>query len=626
MQVVIDGKPVRFDPQDVLGRGGEATVMKLGNMAVKVYHDPTPERGKKLQDFIPRAALLPSEVVAPKSAVFDARGRKVVGFTMDLLPQGFVPVGNIRNKTWRDRHDITTQQVIRLFEGMHRTLNAVHGANVVVGDFNDQNVLFAAERHAFIDTDSFQFDTYPCLVATEAYLEPTLYGMDLSERPVFRPEHDWYSYAVMLFYTLFMIHPYGGVHPVVRDRLKRASSHLFVFQPEVVYPKTKVINPDVVTDELLQVFWEIFNKGKRMIFPIQQLEELERLLVKCNSCDTWYAGSRQNCPQCSERNLVLVQLKKAVHVPGTVACDEVLVTKGKIVFFRVVRDVLYCVAHEAGMAVLYTKPAGQVGSRKELFTVHSGARYEVFNNYLVVCPDPFKSKLLLFDLGADYFTLAFTLDTQVYTGDEAVFSSSGEALYRIVSGRIFRTTIHQGRLRDDPVCQATNNQTWFSVSSGPAPWLVMSWRLFNQYLWNIVDPERRQHQVALADLDPGEKLTDQHVLFSETSLVLVRRTQFQGKEHVRWDHIDTSGTILISHRSDLRDAPQFANINGAFYGSGTIRHATDDGLLKEVVTSRQTAVMDSTASFVDGTDSITMLSGSLLVVKQDRVLQLTIRK
>lgn len=626
MQVVIDGKPIRFDPSDILGRGGEATVMKLGRLAVKVYHNPTPARAKKLQDFIPRAALLPKEVGAPKTLVYDARGRKVVGFAMDLIPQGFAAVGNIRNKTWRDRHDITTQQIIRLFEGMHKTLCAVHDAKIVVGDFNDQNVLFSAERHAFIDADSFQFDNYPCLVATEAYLDPALYGVDFSARPAFKPEHDWYSYAVMLFYALFMIHPYGGVHPVVRDRLKRASSHLYVFQPEVVYPKAKVINPDIVSDEVQQVFWEIFGKGRHMVFPFQKLEELEQILVKCKSCDTWYAGNRKNCPQCSEHNLVLVQLQKAAHIPGSISSDELLTTRGKIVFFRVIGDVLYCVAHEAGLAVLYTKHAGQVGSRKELFAVVSGARYEIFDKYLVVCPDPNKTRLLLIDLDVSLVSVAFTLETQVYTGGESVFGSSGDALYRIVSGRIYRTTVRNGRLNDVPLCQATNNQTWFGVSDGMSPWLIMSWRLFDQYIWNVIDSQGVQHQVALADLDHGERLIDQYTLFSETSLVLVRLTQNQGREHVRWDHIDTSGNIAVSHRADLRDVPQFGNIAGAFYSAGTIRHATDDGLLKENVGSRQTALLDSTKNLVDGNDSLTMMGGSLLVVKQDRVLQLTIRK
>src|SRR5260221_4043324 len=124
VQVNIKGKTVRLNNKNVLGVGGEATVFRHQNQAVKIYLNPTPERDRKLRDFLPLAAHLPPQVVAPQALVQDPQSALVIGFTMRLLDTNFVEVRKLSNKTFRATSGITSKNMAQLVLNAHQALNA----------------------------------------------------------------------------------------------------------------------------------------------------------------------------------------------------------------------------------------------------------------------------------------------------------------------------------------------------------------------------------------------------------------------------------------------------------------------------------------------------------------------
>src|SRR6185436_9335516 len=219
MDVVLRGRRITLRAEDALGDGGEATVTRHGDLALKIHHRASPARAAKIEALIRLADALPSEVVAPRELVWDARGRRVVGFAMRALGPDHEVVAALSRRRARAASGIGTRDVAELFLGAHASLEAIHRAGAVVGDLNDMNEMFVRRQGAlglaWIDVDSFQLAGHPCEVATEAFLDPDLYGPDPAQ-PVttaggvrwFRPENDWYAFAVLLFRSLTLVHPY----------------------------------------------------------------------------------------------------------------------------------------------------------------------------------------------------------------------------------------------------------------------------------------------------------------------------------------------------------------------------------------------------------------------------------
>jgi hypothetical protein len=175
--------------------------------------------------------------------------------------------------------------------------------------------MFNGDDMLFIDTDSFQFDSFPCQVGTEAFIDPCLYGVDLSNRMQFQPGNDWYSFAVLLFKSLLLTHPYGGVHPNIKLLTQRAQQCVSVFDSAVTYPRI-AYSPELLSDELHDVFERYFTRGERDPFPVQQLQDYIGSARACPSCGATYPLNRSYCPMCSTMVPVAVPQQIAVRTLG----------------------------------------------------------------------------------------------------------------------------------------------------------------------------------------------------------------------------------------------------------------------------------------------------------------------
>ena len=346
-EVFINGKKWRLDPRRVIGKGGEADIYDIGKgQALKLFKAPEhpdfaldscarqtaeeriAEHQKKLRLF-PRN--LPAKVIAPQDLATDGKGKKIVGYTMPLLNNAEVLL-RYGERAFRESGGIESNRVVEIFRDLHHTIAAIHGAHVVIGDFNDLNVMIRhGETQAFIiDADSFQFAPFLCRVFTARFLDPLLVDANAQIMQPNQPHNadsDWYAFCVMLMQSLLYVEPYGGLFKP-KNAAQKVAHHLrplhrlTVFHDDVRYPKP-ALPLQVLPDELLQFFQQVFVKDRREIFPMALLDNLR--WTKCDSCSAEHA--RPLCPFCY---VAPAAVKQSIAVRGSVTATRVFQTEGTI--------------------------------------------------------------------------------------------------------------------------------------------------------------------------------------------------------------------------------------------------------------------------------------------------------
>ena len=357
--VLIDGKRVRLDPTRAIGKGGEADVYDIGNATVlKIFKVPThadfdgqpdAQRGAQLriaehQRKLPAfPAGLPPRVVAPRSLAKDTKGA-IVGYTMPFLQNGEVLL-RYAQKSFRQA--IPNDDVRDLFRDLRTTVSGVHAAKVVIGDFNDLNVMVIGKEAHIIDADSMQFGSFRCGVYTTRFVDPLLCDPTAKAPVLVRPhtpESDWYAFNVMLMQCFLFVDPYGGIYQPkdTKNQLvhtARPLKRITIFHPEVRYPKPAVPF-GVLPDELLEHFHRVFERDVRGEFPAMLLETMR--WTTCTTCGTQHA--RPICPSCSTASPLAV--KETVMVRGQVTATRIFRTPGLIVRAEVEAGRLLWLSHD----------------------------------------------------------------------------------------------------------------------------------------------------------------------------------------------------------------------------------------------------------------------------------------
>jgi tRNA A-37 threonylcarbamoyl transferase component Bud32 len=358
MDVYLSGKRIRLDPAKSIGKGGEADVYDIGGgKALKVFKPPSHpdyqdapheqtaarERIAEHQHKLPAFPQgLPSRVITPQELATSRFGGEILGYSMMFL-EGAEVLLRYAEKNFR-QSGVDSNTVVSIFRDLHTTVNALHKAQVVMGDFNDLNVLVKGTEAYLIDADSFQFGKFLCRVFTGKFVDPLRCDPRQSPLLLKQPhtaDSDWYAYAVMLMQCLLFVGPFGGVFRP-KDPLDRVPHdarplhRITVFHPEVQYPKPAV-PLDRLPDELLERFREVFVEDQRGEFPAQLLEKLR--WTRCIKCGTEHA--RRVCPVCAQGVRMPV-----VTVRGRVRATYPFRTEGVILFATIQGGVLRWVYHE----------------------------------------------------------------------------------------------------------------------------------------------------------------------------------------------------------------------------------------------------------------------------------------
>jgi serine/threonine protein kinase len=257
-------------PTDLIGEGGEAHVYKLdARTALKLFKTQSPTREAKLRS-LPQ---FPPQVVAPISLHFDNSG-SIDGYTMPLVENAY-HLKSLASREFRTKSGIDNQAVLRLFRRLHDAIAQLHATGIVIGDFNPLNVLIETNGDVrLLDSDSMQFGGLLCETYTLRYADPRLFKSSVGPPQMVMPHNensDWYAFALMLFESLFFVHPYGGVLKRSNVPLDMRQFHrISVFHPDVTYPAAAVPLADI-PKPVREYYIEVLTKDWRGAFPLSLL-------------------------------------------------------------------------------------------------------------------------------------------------------------------------------------------------------------------------------------------------------------------------------------------------------------------------------------------------------------------
>ncbi len=580
-EVLLGGRRLRLDPAKLIGSGGEADVYDIGSgLALKLYKGPDhpdyrglPDeqraarqrlatRADKLNHF---PTALPPRVVAPLELALDRKGG-VAGYTMRLIADA-EPL--LRWAEPAFRRAIPPAAVIPLFSDLLATVARVHEAGVVIGDFNDLNVLAAAGLAHLIDADSFQFGPHPCLAYTERFIDPRLCEpSELRPAAYHSSASDWYAFDVLLFQSLLFVHPYGGVLPGPGRPCERALKRVTVLDPRVRYPKA-ALPWKVLPDELLQRFHETFIQDLRAPFPRPLLSDLR--WTRCPACGLTHA--RPACPTCSGPGHL--GRRHVVTVRGTVTATRLADTDGEVVAVSADGWLVY----EDGE---FKREDGSVALRGPL---RPGTRYFLHGRETLTAG---KGEAFAFAAGRSYWERDGALWREGAHGDERF----GEVL-------------------------AGQTRLWAGPDFG-----FGFYRAGGVTVAFLFDAHRR----GLADgitLPPMRgRILDADCVFGPDRAWLFLLLESQGKLTRRLTVIGRDGAVKGSV-----DSPDWLeSLHGACTHGQFLFVPTDRGIVRVDDTLSRTAEYSETEPFVDAASRLAAGAGGLMVANRREVLKLEVKQ
>ena len=363
MKVKINGSLVNVDPSKSIGKGGEADIFNLGSgIALKLFKtvDHPDVKGSLLEEKAAKNRLrehqlklpsfpkgLPSNVITPLDLAFDVSGKKIVGYTMNLVDNSNV-LYSYSQRIFRQ--GISNNELTKVFLNLFSTVNGLHNKGVVIGDFNDLNVLIKGHNPYIIDSDSFQFGRFLAKTFTQDFTDPLNADPNSNAMDLITPYtslSDWYSFAVLLFQSYLFVKPYGGSYKpkdtskrIVHSR--RPLERITVFDEDVKYPVKQALHFSHLSPEILDYFYKIFKSDLREVFDKKLLENI--VWKTCNKCGLEHATYA--CPTCEGVSYGIVV--ETVVIKGNLKATTMFTTKGFIVYSKVESGVLKYIYHSNG--------------------------------------------------------------------------------------------------------------------------------------------------------------------------------------------------------------------------------------------------------------------------------------
>lgn len=618
--VFVDNRRIRLGANMVIGKGGEADIFKVSDFtALKLFKQPTDlnytgnsaaqqgaldriaEHQRKLPAF-PKG--LPVEVVAPANIALDAPGGRIIGYTMPLIDNMDVLM-NLGNKAYRDTNGISNNRVVELFRELRRVVAEMHKLDVVIGDFNDLNVLTDAKGIRLVDADSMQFGAFMCHTFTTRFVDPM--NSDRAALSLIRPHNqlsDWYAYFVMLLQSLLYVGPYGGVHrPKNGKRLQhdeRVLKRVTLLGNDVVYPKPAAPLSSL-PDTLLDYMQSVFEQDKREPFPVEILDKLRWTI--CTSCGL--AHSRQICPSCSAPGMVM----QTVTIRGHVTARRIFKTNGVL---------LQTVNHDGVLRYLYQEGSSlyrEDGQKINGITLRPEFRFRIKGESTAI---GFKDKLMVVSQNGGVESLS----AEQYRATFTVFDTNQQDIFWVQNGQLLQT----GRLGPQYLGDVLTNQTLFWVGQNLGFGLYQAGQLVRSFVFK---PGKRglNDQVAINQL-PGQTV-DAACVFGNDRAWFMTSAQENGVLINRCYVIDVKGHVLAAATAlQGEDSWLGQSIRGHFSSGNSLFAATDEGIVRVGVDAGQLAIERSfpdTEPFVDSHTHLISGPGGIYAVSNKEITLLEIR-
>lgn len=311
----LEGKAVKLRPAAMIAQGGEAEVYDLGDGTVVKWFKPPQhadfagdaaaqaqvaarlaEHQRKLPAF---PAGLPAQVVTPSALAFAEKAeRTIAGYRMPRVAGE--PLHHLGEPRWRREQAMSAADTVAPLVDLLDAVTALHAGGVVIGDFNDLNVLVDGNRAHLIDADSYQFGGFCCDMFSERFLDPRLCrGQVLAPAAPHDRDSDWFAFHVMVARTLLLVGPWGGVYQPADPALRctpaaRPLRRITAFDAEVVLPRA-ALPPAALPEELRAQLAATFKGTRAGALPRRLLTELR--FTRCASCGQEHARGR--CPSCT---------------------------------------------------------------------------------------------------------------------------------------------------------------------------------------------------------------------------------------------------------------------------------------------------------------------------------------
>lgn len=252
-----------FRQSDHVATGGEGSVYRLGDFAIKIYTDPLKMQKDDMADKI-RAltALKHSYIVAPEGLVLDSHGMPV-GLYMPYVEGE--PFPRVFTNAYRTRTGFNDKDAHMLVGRMQEVVQFAHEKRAIIVDGNELSWLLAMRARRdpeprIIDVDSWSVGRWPPQV-----IMPSIRDWHTS---TFNELTDWFAWGIVSFQIYTGIHPYKGTlagyqHGELERRMKKNAS---VFA-QGVRLNSNVRDFSGIPSKLLAWYVDTFQHGMRQVPP-----------------------------------------------------------------------------------------------------------------------------------------------------------------------------------------------------------------------------------------------------------------------------------------------------------------------------------------------------------------------
>ena len=622
MYAVLGHNRIRLDPQKSLGKGGEADIFDIGGgMAVKIFKPQDhpdlvdiPDEQKaareriyahqtKLPALLAFRGKLPARVILPLELARDAPGGAIIGYAMPAIRNAEVLM-RYAERPFREA-GISNDTVVAIFLDLYGIVDATHAAGIVIGDFNDLNVLVRGEETFLIDTDSFQFGNYVSKMFTARFVDPKHCDPKASSLILARPyseNTDWYAYVVMLMQSFLFVGPYGGVYRPKDPKKRvahdlRALKRITVFNPDVLYPKPAV-HYRVLPDDILHYFHGMFEKDERGTFPRTLIANIR--WQKCAACGLTHA--RTICPVCATPGLV----KETVRVSGRVLLTEIFKTKGVILYASYQRGKLVFISHES-----------ERFSREDGKTFLTGAlnplmRFRILGDKTLV------------GKGGRLATLAPGEPSEQYSvdtyGSLPLFDVTSTSRFWVANGRLMK----DGVLAPEEIGDVLRGQTLFWVGEKFGFGFYRAGTLSVAFVF-----EPHTHGINDSVRLPGisGRLIDSTAVFADERVWFFIAMEVRGKTINRCFVIRRDGTLEATAEGVPGDGSWLSTIRGKSAVGRSLFAPTDGGIVRVEVDGGIISIareFPDTEPYVDEASNLFVDTKGIYVVREQSITHLAL--
>jgi H/ACA ribonucleoprotein complex subunit 3 len=622
MDIYINRKKIRLLPRDAIGKGGEADVYKLDkNKAVKVFKLPehpdyenSPleqqaagerihEHQLKLRQF---PSNLPKNVVKPEELATDKLENQILGYTMTYLDKA-TPLFKYSDRNFRSNSGVNNQIITEIFLNLHSIIKQIHQVQVVMGDFNDLNILIRGNEPYLIDADSYQFGQFLCRVYTSRFVDPLLCNPQ-ENQPILNLPHnensDWYAFAVMLMQCLLFVNPYGGVYKPKNPQnnivhTARSLKRITIFNSEVKYPKP-ALPYNLLSDDLLQYFHRCFEKDQRGEFPRHILDNLT--WRKCQQCGLEYA--QKNCPNCT--HITPIKSITGVIIRGKVSCTNIYETQGVILAVRL-QEKLRWLVYEGGK---FKREDGRVIFAGDLDTQ---TKFWLDRELTLIG----KQEQVIIINSQDKIE---RIATDSYN-NLPMFDYNEKGYYWLNNGQLLK----QGKLGQEYIGDVLENQTQFWVGG---KFGFGYYRAGNLQVGFVFDSERQgiNDQVKLPNL--GGQIIETNSIISNNLCWFFISISQQSKLINRVLVMEPNGKIIAQQQVDKNSNSWLTNIHGHCAVNNFLLAVTDEELVRLEIENNQivkTKEFPDTESFVDSNSQLIPSKEGIYIVKENSIKLIEIK-